>query len=130
MRAEAVIFDMDGVLVDSEIVYMKWEKAFFRQYGIELSDEAYRETLGRSDSEVERSLEKIWLSHGRTEDFKALRETYYNASEFQDMDYSTILNDGVKETLAGLKRMGKKLALARRSVFPLTRAGRIRLLKA
>ena len=50
MRAEAVIFDMDGVLVDSEIVYMKWEKAFFRQYGIELSDEAYRETLGRSDS--------------------------------------------------------------------------------
>ncbi len=118
MEMKAVIFDMDGVLIDSEIVYIEWEKEFFRQYGIELSDEAYRKTLGHSDSDVEEALEKIWRAYGRKEDFKALREAYYDAPKFHDMDYSMILNDGVRETLAYLKKMGKKLALASSSSMP------------
>ena len=104
---KAIIFDMDGVLIDSEIVYIEWEKEFFRQYGIELSDEAYRKTLGHSDSDVEEALEKIWRAYGRKEDFKALREAYYDAPKFHDMDYSMILNDGVRETLAYLKKWEK-----------------------
>lgn len=112
MRAEAVIFDMDGVLVDSEPVYHEWEKDFFRQYGIELPDEVYRCTLGRSETDVEDFLEKFWLKEGRSEDFRSLYEAYYEAPEFPELDYKTVLNDGVKELLSFCRKEELKTALA------------------
>lgn len=67
---------------------------------------------------MEEALEKIWRAYGRKEDFRTLREAYYDAPKFHDMDYGMILNEGVRETLAYLKKMGKKLALASSSSMP------------
>lgn len=45
---EAVVFDMDGVIVDSEPLHIKSEKQVFARYGVHLSDEELRDYMGRS----------------------------------------------------------------------------------
>ena len=48
----ACIFDMDGVLVDTEPVWRRVERDVFSRVGIELSDEQLRETWGLRIGEV------------------------------------------------------------------------------
>ena len=45
---KAVIFDMDGVIVDSEPLHVKSERQVFTEYGVDLSDEELRGYMGRS----------------------------------------------------------------------------------
>ena len=50
MRLEAVIFDMDGLLIDSEPLWRLAEREVFAAVGLELTDEDCRGTTGlRSD---------------------------------------------------------------------------------
>ncbi|NBC64595.1 MAG: HAD-IA family hydrolase [Bacteroidetes bacterium] len=44
-----VIFDMDGVIIDSEPIYMKVEQDLFKEVGLELSHEEHATFVGRSD---------------------------------------------------------------------------------
>lgn len=44
-----VIFDMDGVIIDSEPIYMQVEQELFREVGLELSHEEHAKFVGRSD---------------------------------------------------------------------------------
>ena len=46
----AVIFDMDGVLVDSEPVYMRRFLQFMQEHGVPLDPQAYRKTVGWSSA--------------------------------------------------------------------------------
>lgn len=48
----ACIFDMDGVLIDTEPVWRRVERDVFGRVGIELSDEQLRETWGMRIEEV------------------------------------------------------------------------------
>lgn len=43
-----IIFDMDGVLVDSEKIYMDMNREFFRELGAEISHEEYQAFIGIS----------------------------------------------------------------------------------
>lgn len=52
MSIRAVIFDMDGILVDSENLWQQMEKAMFREYGIELTDELLLQTRGLRTEEM------------------------------------------------------------------------------
>jgi len=51
-KYEAVIFDMDGLLVDSEPYWKIAEKEIFGNLGLELSDELLRQVMGFRLSEV------------------------------------------------------------------------------
>lgn len=51
-RFEAVIFDMDGVLIDSEPLWRQAERDVFRGVGIELTEANCRQTMGLRTSEV------------------------------------------------------------------------------
>lgn len=51
---EAVIFDMDGLLVDSEPLWRRAEQAVFPQVGIELDDGMCMQTMGMRLDEVVR----------------------------------------------------------------------------
>ena len=49
---EAAIFDMDGVLIDSEPLWRRAERAAFSRVGLELSDEDCKQTMGLRSDEV------------------------------------------------------------------------------
>lgn len=46
---KCVIFDMDGVIVDSEHIHMACEREIFRLMGISVSDEEHYKMIGTSD---------------------------------------------------------------------------------
>ena len=46
----ALIFDMDGVLVDSEPLHKRAKEEAFRQYGIVLPESVYDRYKGRPDA--------------------------------------------------------------------------------
>lgn len=52
---EAVIFDMDGVIVDSEPFHREIEKGLFRDFGINISEEEHLSFAGMTS-------EQMWLS--------------------------------------------------------------------
>ena len=56
-RIAAVLFDLDGTLLDSEPVYYLSERAFFARFGIDFSPELSSAFTGRDSSEMFRELE-------------------------------------------------------------------------
>ena len=46
MQLDAVIFDIDGLLVDSEPLWNEAATEIFREYGVSLSEEQYKTTTG------------------------------------------------------------------------------------
>lgn len=49
---EAVIFDMDGLLIDSEPYWQESEKVIFGKLGVEINDELQQQTYGLGTNEV------------------------------------------------------------------------------
>ena len=52
MKNKAAIFDMDGLLIDSEPYWKIAEKKVFSELGLDLSDETLRQVMGFRLSEV------------------------------------------------------------------------------
>ena len=48
---QAVIFDLDGVLVDSEGLHVDAWKTLFARHGIEVTDQEYRDAVGMLDAD-------------------------------------------------------------------------------
>lgn len=51
MKKSAVIFDIDGLLINSEPLWNKAATEIFRQYGIQLTDAQYQFTTGLRSKE-------------------------------------------------------------------------------
>ena len=60
---EAVIFDMDGVLINSEPVHYEIWKQIFSERGLEIDFEHYKGCIG---STVKRLMELILEGYGRS----------------------------------------------------------------
>ena len=69
MNLKAVIFDMDGVLLDSEPIYYQIEKKFFKDLGITISDEEYHTFIGLSMTEM---WKRIKNNHNLKEEIETL----------------------------------------------------------
>jgi mannitol-1-/sugar-/sorbitol-6-/2-deoxyglucose-6-phosphatase len=80
---EAVIFDMDGVLIDSEPIWREAEKIVFARIGIELTEEMCHQTTGlRTDETVAHWYRfKPWDGKSREE---VGREVEYAVCEIVD----------------------------------------------
>ncbi|NLG43477.1 MAG: HAD hydrolase-like protein, partial [Phycisphaerae bacterium] len=105
--ARGVIFDMDGVLVDSGPPHKESWRAVARQYGIDLTDEAFERTFGMSSREIVR---KIWGPHITDEEVRRIDDEKERI--YRDLiRYNVPLSPGARETVARLAQAGYVLAV-------------------
>ena len=114
---DAVIFDMDGLLVDSEPFWQKAERAVFESIGVSLSESMLLETTGlRIDEVVKYWAQRFaWNSDFTHEQIVAQvieRMSFYLATEAKAMA-------GVYEVLEFFKQRGTPMAIASSSSLAL-----------
>jgi len=105
--AHSVIFDMDGVLVDSGAAHAASWKALAARYGLSITDEQFRQTFGQSSRDIIRRFWGKGLSEERIRELDEEKERIY-----RDLIRDSIpLMDGAERVLADLSRAGFVLAI-------------------
>ena len=107
---QTVIFDMDGVIIDSESVYFTIDKQMFEELNIAVSFEEQCSYVGTSSQNMWNA---IIRKHGITYELDVLMRKEYNLY----MEYLVNANDlqpieGVRELINGLHEHNFKLVLA------------------
>lgn len=111
-KIKSIIFDMDGVIIDSEEIWKRAEKEVFTSVGVKLSDDLCRLTEAMTTAEVTR----FWFERQPWEN-KSLREI---ENEVIDR-VAHLINkegkaiDGIEEFIKSLKSIGFKIGLATNS---------------
>ena len=110
---EAVIFDLDGLLADTEIISLKVYQELLKDFGIPFTEETYsRDYSGhREEENVQRFLDTYDLPWN----FDQTLEKVYEL-EAQILAKGVNLKKGAKNLLAFLQREGIPIALATSSV--------------
>ncbi len=104
---EGILFDMDGVLIDSEPIILHAAQAFFARRGISASAEDFKPFVGAGDR---RYLVGVGERYGLTLDFDRdvveLYELYSEAAK------EAVSFDGVHQFFSDAKQAGFKVGLA------------------
>lgn len=112
---EAFIFDMDGVIVDSENLYTEIEQNLFRQLDLSISHEEHITYQGTSNVMMwTRIKEKHGVSRSLAECVDLTNQTVQ--SHFESMDSISPM-DGVERLLSELQHNNIKLAVASSSTI-------------
>lgn len=105
----AVIFDMDGVLVDSEAMYQYLLIDFFKKQGQQLTVHQANAFVGCSDSFFYQHMGELWEPQLNEEEMRTLYHTRFKG---MDIDYATLLNPHVRYILPQMKDHGLQVAIA------------------
>jgi HAD superfamily hydrolase (TIGR01509 family) len=105
---KAVIFDIDGTLVDSVDLHAQAWKETFKQYGKDIPYQQVRHQIGKGGDQ----LMPVFFSHEELDEFGAEMEEY-RAKIFK-RDYLPRVRafPGVRELFLRIKEDGKRIALA------------------
>ena len=107
---KAVIFDMDGVVVNTEPLSHSANKKFYEALNINVTDDVYATFIGNSDKNI---IQKIVDIYGVETDKEVLLEEClkYYCDEF-DADPNLELMPGVKDLIIDLHTNGMVILLA------------------
>ncbi|WP_102401663.1 HAD family hydrolase [Haloimpatiens massiliensis] len=104
-----VIWDMDGVIIDSEPVHHKISLATYKKYGINLTDEECMDLIGKSNKDIWSDLKEKYNLKDTVEDLTK-QQLLQNVKYYNENGAEPI--KGVVELLKELKENGIKTALA------------------
>ncbi|WP_299550395.1 HAD family phosphatase [Seonamhaeicola sp.] len=106
---KAVIFDMDGVIIDSEPMHYKAYHDMFDEIGIEVSSELYESFTGQSTINICKRLCDHFKLEQSPEALVALKRKHYK--HFFDTNSDLTLIDGVLELIKDYHHNGLTLVL-------------------
>jgi len=110
MNLKAVLFDMDGVIVNTEPLHKKSYFKTFDEIGIEVSEELYSSLTGRATLKIcEILCEKYQLKES-PRDLLSKKQKHFEEVFKNDNDLSLI--DGVRELIQDYTENGLTLVLA------------------
>lgn len=109
MSISAIIFDMDGILIDSENLWQQTERAIFGELGFELSDELLVQTRGLRTEEMVAH----WSARFPLDGVEpaALMEDY-DQRMVETMKREVPLMEGARELIGFFRELGLPVALA------------------
>lgn len=109
MMVKAVIFDLDGLLIDSEIISYRTDAELLKKYGYDFSIEEYAaDYSGRTGIDnMNRMIERYHLPITNEEGRK-----FVKMREWEYVEQGIALKDGAEELLKFLKDHGCKVILA------------------
>lgn len=106
---KAIIFDMDGVLVDSEVAYLNFFREFLERHGKEIKEDVLLKIAGADSRMTWRYMTILW---GDTDTPDQIRQLFHQEYPENMIDYQKYLFPGIGELLENLKMQGYILALA------------------
>lgn len=110
MPLKAVLFDMDGVIVDTEPLHRKAYFSMFNEMEIEVSEDLYTSFTGASTKNVCNTLiDKYNLSRNH-EELSLIKRNHFKHYFYNDADFNLI--PGVKKLIKNYYENGVKLVLA------------------
>ncbi|NVO12261.1 MAG: HAD family phosphatase [Bacteroidales bacterium] len=110
MNFKAVIFDMDGVLIDSEPLHISVESNMLKELGVPLKQEMYTRFAGTTSLSMWKTIVEEFKLDKSPEELSA-ESNHRFINEFLNSD-KVQLFDGVKDVLANLKKKAIPIALA------------------
>ena len=109
-QPEAVIFDMDGVLIDSEPIHIEIERKLFDKLGIAVSADIHRTYLGTAGDYMYNDIKTRFGLSQPIEELLEFDENF-RVDYFKSLGKMN-LNEGVLEFLNLIKSSGIRLAVA------------------
>lgn len=106
---KGIIFDMDGVLVDSEEFYYQRRIAFLKEYDLSVEQIPISVFIG---ADMRSLWETIFEVNDTIYDEAFLSEKYHQYKEEHPIDYRNLIDPDAKRVLQFFKRKGYKIALA------------------
>lgn len=110
MPLKAVLFDMDGVIVDTEPLHRKAYFKMFDDLAIEVSEDLYTSFTGASTKKVCTTIIENFQLERNHEDLSAIKRIYFKDYFYNDADFNLI--PGVKKLIENYYENGVKLVLA------------------
>jgi len=107
---QTVIFDMDGVIIDSEPVHHYAYNTLFKQLGIEVSPELYASFTGNSTKNIFERLKIIYNLEDDVDTLVNSKRNLFNAAF--DAKEDLYLLDGVEKLIQDLHQNGMQMVLA------------------
>lgn len=107
---QTVIFDMDGVIVDTEPVHRYAYYKQFKELNIEVSEELYTSFTGNSTRNTFQKLKEIFQLENEVEDLIQRKRSIFNDAFDTKKDLELL--EGVRNLIVDLHKNGVQLILA------------------
>ena len=107
---KAVLFDMDGVIIDSEPLHHKAYHGMFKEVGISVSNQLYESFTGQATLHICKQLVSTFKLEQAPQELVAIKRRIFKDLFFNDPELDLI--DGVLELIEDYHKNGLTLVLA------------------